>query len=491
MRPCPTEMVGYYPISTRTFSDGPHSVGHCATDFAGNVNCLPAHQVLIDNNPPAHPRDLTVAGGSEGWRRSNDFDPSWVNPDQGPASPIGGASWRITGPGGYDSGAKFLGGHDLSGLQNLFVPRAGAYALSVWLRDEAGNEAASSAASLPLRFDDVPPGVAFEPAAAGDAAASLIRAEVSDAHSGPAGGEIHYRRLDSQQWSELPAKFQRGNPTEKAELLARLPSDLGPGTYVFRADAADGAGNVATTTRRADGTEMTVRKIAGEAVTGIKRAEPARAKARIFARLRWRRHSGTELTVPFRAAATLSGRLVDGDGAGLSGRTLRVIAHPSRGALGRVQAEPLQTGAHGGFQLRLPVGTSRRITVSFAGDSHFDVAERSPLTLRVRSGVELEVSSSQLRTGEAVRFSGRVRSLGAPLPRRGKLVSVQYFEQASRRWRPVLVTRTDHSGHFQAGYRFRYISGSAKIRIRAAALAEERWPYAPGVSRPLVVRVTG
>ncbi len=490
MRPCSTNRAGYYLISTTGFSDGPHTVSHCATDFAGNVNCALAQTILIDNNPPAHPRDLVLAGGDV-WRRSNDFDPSWVDPDQGPASPIGGASWRITGPGGYDSGAKFVAGHGISGLQNLFVPRAGTYSLSVWLRDEAGNEAASSAASLPLRFDDVPPGVAFEPAAAGDATASQIRAEISDAHSGPITGEIHYRRLDGQQWDELPAKFQRSDIGAKAELVARLPSDLGPGTYVFRADATDAAGNTATTTRRSDGTEMTVRKVAGEPVAGVKRAQPVRGKARIFVRLHWGGRSGTELTVPFGAAATLNGRLVDGNGAGLAGRALRVIAHPSRGALGRAREESLQTGAHGGFQLRLPPGTSRRVAISFAGDQRFDAAERSPLTLRVRSGVELEVSSSQLRTGELIHFSGRVSSLGAPLPRRGKLVSVQYFEAASRRWRPVLVTRTDHSGHFHAVYRFRYISGSAKIRIRATVLAEERWPYAPGVSRPLVVRVTG
>jgi hypothetical protein len=490
MRPCSTDRLDYFLLNTRTFSDGPHSVGHCATDFAGNVTCIPQRQILIDNNPPAHPRDLAVGGG-EAWRRSNDFDPSWANPDQGPASPIGGASWRITGPGDYDSGTKFVAGHDLTGLQNLFVPRAGTYSLSVWLRDEAGNETASSAASLPLRFDDVPPGVAFEPIAAGDAAASQIRAEISDAHSGPAAGEIHYRRLDSQQWTELPAKFQRGDSAEKAELLARLPSDLGPGTYVFRADAIDAAGNTATTTRRSDGTEMTVRKVAGDPIAAVKRAEPVRGKARIFARLRWRGHSGTELTVPFGTAASLSGRLVDDDGAGLAGRTLRVIARPSRGALGRALVESPQTGPHGGFQLRLPAGTSRRVAVVFPGDAHLDAAERSPLTLRVRSGVELKAAPSQLQTGATAHFNGSVRSLGAPLPRRGKLVSIQYYESAARRWRPVLVTRTDHVGRFHASYRFRYISGSARIRIRAVVLPEERWPYAPGASRPLVLRVTG
>jgi hypothetical protein len=490
MRPCSLGVSGSAPIDTTRFSDGPHSIHHCVTDFAANLSCTADQTFLIDNNPPAHPRELTLAGG-DAWRRTNDFDLSWINPGQAPASPIGGASWRITGPAGYDSGAKFVPGHELGALQNLFAPRAGTYTLNVWLRDEAGNESASSAASLPLRFDDVPPGVAFEPTAAGDAAATEIRAEINDAHSGPASGEIHYRRLDSQQWSELPAKFQRGDSAEKAELLARLPSDLGPGTYVFRADAADAAGNASSSTRRSDGTEMTVRKIAGEPVAAVKRAEPVRGKARIYARLRWRGHSGTELTVPFRTEARLSGRLVDGDGAGLAGRALRIIARPSRGALGRPLVESVRTGSHGGFGLRLPVGTSRRIAIAFPGDSHLDPAERSPLTLRVRSGVELKVVPSQLRTGEAVRFSGRVRSLGAPLPRRGKLVSIQYFESAARRWRPVLVTRSDHAGRFHARYRFRYISGDARIRIRAAVLPEERWPYAPGASRPLVVRVTG
>jgi hypothetical protein len=489
MRPCPTDRVGYYPISTQRYSDGPHSVSHCATDFAGNVSCLPQRTVLIDNNPPAHPRELALIGG-DGWHRSNDFDPAWVNPDQGAASPIGGASWRITGPAGYDSSAKFVSGRGLSGLQNLFVPRAGTYTLSVWLRDEAGNEDASSAASLPLRFDDVPPGIAFEPAA-GDALPTQVVAQVADVHSGPAEGEIHYRRLDGHEWTELPAKLQRGESADRAELVARLPSDLSPGTYVFRADAIDAAGNSAATTRRADGTEMSVRKLAGEPVLGLRRAEPVRGKARIFARLRWHRRSGTELTVPFGTAALLSGRLLDADGAGLSGRTVRVVARPSRGALGRASVEQVETGAHGVFELRLPPGTSRRVSVSFPGDGGLEQAERSPLTLRVRAGVELHASSAQVRTGSSVSFGGRVRAQGAPLPRRGKLVAIQYYESAAKRWRPMLVVRSDHAGRFRARYRFRYISGSARIRIRAVALPEERWPYTAGASRPLVVRVTG
>ncbi|HEV2790558.1 MAG TPA: hypothetical protein VGV69_04590, partial [Solirubrobacterales bacterium] len=118
-------------------------------------------------------------------------------------------------------------------------------------------------------------------------------------------------------------------------------------------------------------------------------------------------------------------------------------------------------------------------------------ARRPALELRVRSGLTLRAVPRGLRTGEAVRLSGRVSSRAAPLPRRGKLVAIQYLEEATRRWRPVLVTRTDHDGRYRARYRFRYVTGRATIRLRATALAEERWPYAPGSSRPVTVEVSG
>jgi hypothetical protein len=139
----------------------------------------------------------------------------------------------------------------------------------------------------------------------------------------------------------------------------------------------------------------------------------------------------------------------------------------------------------------LPKGPSRRITVSFAGDSGLDGARRPSLSLRVRGGLLLDAAPRRASTGEVVRFWGRVRTRGAPLPRRGKLIAIQYHEAAARRWRPVLFVRSDHGGRFRARYRFRYLSGPARIRFRAAALAEERWPYATGASRPLVVHVDG
>ena len=125
------------------------------------------------------------------------------------------------------------------------------------------------------------------------------------------------------------------------------------------------------------------------------------------------------------------------------------------------------------------------------GDGGLDPARRAPLERRVRSGVSFEAAPRSLATGAVVHLSGTVGSRGAAIPRRGKLIAIQYLEAATGRWRPVLVTRSDHGGRFRARYRFRYVTGVAAIRLRATALAEERWPYAPGSSPPIAIRVHG
>jgi hypothetical protein len=494
MQPCLTGVSGGATIDTTRFSDGNHGLRHCATDFAGNVSCTGEQTVGIDNNPPAHPRNLILAGGDD-WRRVDDFDFSWSNPEQGPASPIWGAYWRITGPAGYDTGVQFAPGRDVAAITDRTLPRSGVYAFHVWLRDEAGNAAESSAIEAAMRLDGVAPGVAFGPVseAIGPELSRSVSAVVRDEHSGPAGGGIEYKRLNADRWEELPTKLLAGEEAGTARLIALVPADLPPGTYVFRANAADVAGNMASTTRRADGTEMALRKtpppLAPSRVAATSQAP--RAKARLFAKLRWRHRQGPRVTVPFGARAALSGRLLDAEGAGLAGWQLRVVSRPSRGALSPRRVETVDTGSHGGFRLVLPAGPSRRITVGFAGGPGLSAARRAALALRVHGAATLSAAPNHLRTGQSLRLWGRVRDRGAPLPRRGKLIAIQYYESAARRWRPVLVTRSDHSGRFHVRYRFRYIAGIARIRLRAVALAEERWPYASGASHPVTVRVTG
>jgi hypothetical protein len=502
MQPCPLGPSGAAWFDTTQISDGHHWIHSCVWDFATNGSCTPDHEIEIDNNAPVHPRPVTIAGG-EGWHRVDDFDLSWANPDQGPASPIVGARARVTGSNGYVSDLLSVDRIGADSINDVQVPGPGTWILHLWLRDEAGNESPASGIDVPLRFDNQPPTVAF---ADGDGDGKQLSAEVGDPLSGPATGTIAMRRGDSDRWVDLATKLHEEG-SGKATLSAPLPADLGPGTWVFRVEASDAAGNSASSTLHADGTQMSIQVKApeggrndgghgdggGKDGGGDGSGGPTgrRKKTRLFARLRGGHGKGNSLTVPFGAPALLSGRLTTGDGAGLAHRRIKVVAHPSHGALVPRTVERLRTGKRGGFVLRLGPGTSRRISVSFPGNRALAPARRRSLDLRVRSGVTLAAAPGRLRTGQVIHLSGRVRSRGAPIPRRGKLVAIQYLEQDTGRWRPVLVTRTDHDGSFRARYRFRYVDGAARIRLRATALAEERWPYAPGSSVPVTIEVRG
>jgi hypothetical protein len=491
MEPCPLGPSGGASVDTTRFSDGVHLVHSCSTDFAGNVGCSADVAIAIDNTPPAHPGQVTIAGG-EGWHRTNDFDLSWTDPDQGPGSPIAGVYRRITGTNGYDSGVIDAGAKDIAALPNLTVPGPGAWNLHLWLRDWAANASAATGVDVPLRFDDAPPSVAFAPGAE-DSVPDAIRAAAADPLAGPAGGTIAYRKPEGADWIELPTKLV-AEGANKGTLVAPTPELGAAGLYLFRVEAVDGAGNTATSTLRADGTRMALRRAAGPAGPGA--VGGGRAKVRLFARLRSGRKRGGSgrdgsLTVPFGTAALVAGRLTSARGAGIAGRRLRVVARPSRGALAAATRETVTTGKRGGFELRLAAGPSRRVAVYFAGGDGLAAARRTDLDLRVRSGVSLSAAPTELETGQEVHLRGRVRSRGAPIPRRGKLVAIQYLEAATHRWRPVLVVRSDHGGRFHTRYRFRYVNGAARIQLRATALAEERWPYAPGSSSPVTVDVRG
>ncbi len=375
-----------------------------------------------------------------------------------------------------------------------------------------------------LEVDNSPPAISFATAAEGEVAAS-----VSDRYSGPATGTISMRRSDTAAWTPLATDLDRDDD-RTATLSARLP-DLSAGTYFFRAVAADAAGNSGSAQLRvaggpaelrhqaADGhgqkgansdgggparrrraTRLEVRLVAvGDRGSTSARAVPVDAEAGgtgasrplppgSAGRRSPRAASGGGLTVDYGTAAEVRGRLTDAHG-GLAGYPVAVTARAAAG-IGAPVRRRVVTDPDGRFELRLPPGTSRRVAVAFHGGGGLAPARRS-LTLRVRAGVSLIAAPTQLRTGESVELRGRVRLGPARVSRRGKLVAIQYLERATKRWRPALVLRTDAAGRFDTGYRFRYVTGLAQIRLRATAPAEGGWPFARGSSPPVTVTVTG
>jgi hypothetical protein len=307
-----------------------------------------------------------------------------------------------------------------------------------------------------------------------------VAALVADSHSGPAAGEIAFRRAGTRRWRRLPTSLRRlPQRSGEAELVARFPSErVRPGRYRFRAKALDVAGNRAATSRRGDGSRMLL-------------PAPLKGRTSLRARLRRGGRSGRRLRIPYGASATLAGRLRRGDATGLAGRRLRIALRPAAGSLADPAVLHARTGAGGRFHIRLAPGPSRRVRVTFGGGPALARARSPRLRLRVSSGVGLSASPDSLRTGEALALRGRVRSRGALIPSRGTLVEIQYLERASGHWQPALITRAGAEGRFRARYRFRYVSGLARIELRAMAPPEEGWPYAAGASAPVTVTVRG
>jgi hypothetical protein len=62
MQPCPSTSSRSVEVDTTGLADGAHTVGGCATDFAGDQACAPEARIEVDNSPPA----VAIAGASEG-----------------------------------------------------------------------------------------------------------------------------------------------------------------------------------------------------------------------------------------------------------------------------------------------------------------------------------------------------------------------------------------------------------------------------------------
>jgi len=470
MRPCPVSAGGTHSVNTSGLSDGPHRLQQCATDFAGNRGCLADRTIRTDNTAPAAPRQLTVTGGSE-WRRKNGFDLVWQDPDQGVAAPILVSRHRVSGPGRYDSGSVAVIGS--RSLRRVLVPAAGEYRVSVWLIDAAGNFNPAAHAETTLRLDDVPPSAYFlEPESDRP---EHLRVPVSDAHSGVAGGTISYRRQGSGSWQRLATQYAAGSRVLEAD----FPSgDVSPGTYEFEARVLDRAGNGFVTGRRGNGSPITLRA-------------PLKDTTSITARLRWKRRSGLALKIPFGKTARVSGRLTRHGGQALAGQRIRVSQAQAFGARSADSTISATTDRDGYFSAALPRGTTRRVSVGFGGSALLAAANAGPLDLRVMGSLTLRATPRRLKTGQKLRLRGKVESRWARRPGRGSLVAIQYLEKASGKWRPVLVTRAGPQGNFHAGYRFRYITGAARIRLRAVLLPSQFFPFDSAASKTVKVGVEG
>jgi hypothetical protein len=334
----------------------------------------------------------------------------------------------------------------------------GLNAVLVCARDFAGNRTCEKRT---VRVDNTPPRISFAASQDPDDP-ELIHAAIRDPTSGVASGQILYRRLGDASWRHLETRLRAG------ALTARVDSTTNPaGEYEFMAQATDVAGNVARTTRRADGQPMVL-------------SFPLKATSRLSAHLA---PGGTSrLTIRYGHNSKVAGQLRDAAGRPLAGQPITVTEHFGAGALIDRRVRTVRTDRDGLWGERLPAGPSRRVTATYAGTTRFLPDEASAGRVRVKTKATLRLSRHRVPEGRRVVFRGRVAHLAARIPAGGKLIELQVKDGS--RWHTVRQAfYTGPSGRYRMRYRFaRFYTSNVSYRFRVKVLRELGWPYKAPVS---------
>jgi hypothetical protein len=429
MQPCPSTASRSVEVDTTGLADGAHTVGGCATDFAGDGGCAPEAQVEVDNSPST----IAFHGAAEGEVSATVSDRySGVGTGAISIRRVDAEAWTD-----LPTDLEREGSGTAALSARLPQLGAGTYLVRVVATDVAGNASSSqtrftSSSAEAHGGAGAPGGKGAGAGGKGSGKSGKAPSSGTDGRSSASGGATHLS-------VRLVASGGRG----QARALASWDRPGWLGAW------------------------------------SIRRAPAPEAPA------------SSGLTVDYGTAVQVRGRLTDAKRRGIDGRPVTVVARYAAGIGGAPERRRVLTDRGGHFDLRLPAGTSRRVAVSFHGGGGLAPSPRRSLALRVRAAVSLAAEPTELDTGESVRLHGRVLLGPARVSRRGKLVAIQYLERATGRWRPALVVRTDAKGRFDTKYRFRYVTGLAEIRLRATAPAEGGWPFARGSSAPVTVTVRG
>jgi hypothetical protein len=193
-----------------------------------------------------------------------------------------------------------------------------------------------------------------------------------------------------------------------------------------------------------------------------------------------------QLRCPASADGTLTGRIRHslvrfGGSTWLTGRARGAIA--ARGT--RVRAlGSTGPGASlrpdGRFRLKVRPPQTGDVTPVLVDKSGISLMCGRPTRIRVRAGVRLTVRPRRLSNGGSIAVRGRLR--GLPVPRGGKVATVQARALGQRRWATVTVLRSDADGRFGFRYRFRRTFRRTTYEFRAIAPAQRGYQFARGWS---------
>jgi hypothetical protein len=324
----------------------------------------------------------------------------------------------------------------------------GTHTLAVTVTDPAGNAATIE---RPLKIDENSPQLSVR-----RPAGRTIVVDATDQGSGLASAQIEARFLPDGIYAPVTTRIEPGKIVGK--VASGSASKLG-----LRVTARDAAGHSTVVEGLPSVLSVTSAVVGG-------RSRPVR--------------NGLVRTGA-RKEVTFRGRLRSGTGQPLGSQTLRVTSTLRRTGAGTETVGTATTGADGKFSVVVPAGPSRVVQLSFDGAVGALPAGRK-IQLRVPASSTINASPRRVGPGGRVRFSGRLRTAGQPVPEGGKLVDLQAFDRGQ--WRTFDTTRArGKKARWRASYRFGGRPGRYPIRLRIRR--EGAFPFELGYSTPVVVRV--
>ena len=429
-------------------------------DEEGNVGAASTVPLPIDTTPPAAPQDLRVLGTSAHWVERLDL--AWRDlTDDG--SLIDAAHYRVIDASGQPGGpTQSVGGTDVEAIHGLQTPsRRGNYKVQVWLTDAEGN--AGAAANVPLPIDTTPPaapqGLSVTSPGVSRAAQGFDLHWSDIVDGGSPIDAAHYDILNGAGKTVVPTTTVSGQGIDAIADL-RTPSDRG--AYTLRLWLSDAEGN------------------AGAPVTAPLAYDCVRSDA----------GGASELSAGFGRRGAPRAHVRQGHSLSLGGE-LRSPGGPVSGAPVCVFASVLTdgereflgialTGSDGGYRFALSAGPSRKVDAVYRPGQR-QLSADATLFTRVRP--LLRARRRVVRNKRFAHFYVRV-----PGPDNERVVVVLQVRQG-KGWRAFRRCRTRAHGICRVGYRFARTSSPATYVMRAQVRRQGGYPYLPGNSRRLRLRV--
>lgn len=195
--------------------------------------------------------------------------------------------------------------------------------------------------------------------------------------------------------------------------------------------------------------------------------------------------SGVPAVVGAGVPVVVRGRLVDEGGRAIPNASLNVLTTVRRPGAPKALAG-VTTDAAGMFSYTVAPGASRDVAIAYLprpADPEYSASLRTAVL--VRAAVRLSRSRARLRNGQLLTLTARLSGEGI----RARAAKVAFQVQLGPRWKTFGISPIDRKGRARVSHRFRYTTIPLTYRFRAVTLRSSRFPYLPGTSRSVRVRV--